>query len=369
MENQINNTIRLKLMLLLLLIAGAGYSTSAQITINKSDMPSVNDTVRSSTGLNLDFIDYTETGEDFLWDFSQLLPIKQRVDTFLSPLSLPLTYWGFAFSSDFGVKGFEGLPIPGFPFGDEYDFYKKNNDGYRATGIGISIFNFPFPIFYDAPDLVYGFPMGYGSNWASQSHFAQELPSVGYLKMTRTHVDTVDGWGTLITPYGTFEVLRLKSEVTENDSIYLDSLEVGIPVTRNYTLYQWLGKGQKIPLLQIASNLGGVLVEYVDSARVIINGINEEPFVRNNDFQVFPNPTSNRVQLQFEMLEKQEADIKLFDVYGREVQSVYKGVLPQGKASLTFSFKSLNLGAGYYFVQLRAGNSALSKKIIYKPSF
>lgn len=353
---------------LLLLMTTFGFAATAQIIIDKSDMPSVNDTVRSSTGLNLDFIDYTETGEDFLWDFSQLVPIRQRVDTFQSLISLPPIYLVFAFlGTDFGVKGFEGLPIPGFPLSNEYDFYKKDNDGYRALGVGISIFGFPFPILYDDPDLVYGFPMEYGSTWASQSHFAQDLPAVGYLRMTRAHVDTVDGWGTLITPYGTFEVLRLKSEVTETDSIYLDSLEIGIPVNRDYTLYQWMGKGQKVPLLQITSSLGGLIVEYVDSARIIIDGINEEPFVRNNDLQVFPNPTVNRVQLQFEMLEKQKVDVKLFDLQGREVLNIYEGMLLQGKAKLGFSFTNLNLDHGHYLVRLRAGNSALSRKIIYKP--
>ncbi|MCF6171151.1 MAG: T9SS type A sorting domain-containing protein [Bacteroidales bacterium] len=354
-------------LLLALLISTFSFAATAQITIDQSDMPSVNDTVRSSTGLNLDFIDYTATGEDFLWDFSQLIPISQRVDTFSSPLSLPFTYWLFALNSDYGVKGFEGLPIPGFPLSDEYDFYKKKNDGYRATGTGISIFGFPFPIAYDEPDLLYGFPMAYQTSWASQSHFAQDLPAIGYLRMTRVHVDTVDGWGTLITPFGTFEVLRLKSEVSETDSIYLDSLEIGIPVTRNYTLYQWLGKGQKVPLLQIASNLGGVVVEYVDSARVIISGTNEEPFVRNNDLQLFPNPTANRVKLQFEMLKKQEVAVKLYDLYGREVLNIYEGMLPQGKAEMDFSFKNLNMVHGHYLIQFRAGKRTVNRKIIYKP--
>ncbi len=365
MKKLICNTV--KLLPVFLLLTGLSISANGQITIDQSDMPSKDDTVRSSIGLNLEFIDFTETGEDFLWDFSQLIPIRQRVDTFLSPFDLPLIYWLFGISSDFGVKGFEGLPIPGFPFSDQYDFYKKKNDGYRAIGLGVSIFDFPFPIFYDDPDLVYKFPMDYGTNWSSQAHFAQELPSVGYLEKTRTHVDTVDGWGTLITPYGTFEVLRIKSEVTETDSLYMDSLEIGIPYSRDYTLYQWLGKGQKIPLLQIASSLGGVFAEYVDSARTIISGINELPLVRNNQLKVFPNPTGSTVQLQFEMLEKQEVSISLFDLQGREVLTVFRGELPQGEAGLSFNLNDSPVGSGIYLLQLRAGNQSMYRKIIYEP--
>jgi len=313
-------------------------------------MPSKDDTVRVSTGLNLNFIDYTETGEDFLWDFSQLTPINQRVDTFQSISSMPLIYWLFALSSDYGVRGAENIPIPGFPFTDIYNFYKNKSDGYRATGIGISIFNFPVPFFYDDPDLVYDFPMEFQSNWSSQAHFGQEVPAVGYLRMTKTHTDTVDGWGTLITPYGTFEVLRLKTDVHEVDSIYIDSLEIGIPIERDYTVYQWLGKNQKIPLLQITSSLLGVVVDYVDSTRLIFDGTNELPFVRNNELKVFPNPTASKVQMQFEMLEKQHVSIKLFDLQGRETAIIYNGILERGKVNLAFNLNDRRLAFGTYII-------------------
>ena len=64
----------------------------AQITVDSSDMPYPNDTIRISTGLNLDFIDYIETGEDFTWDFSELMPIFQTIDTFISPSQTPFIY-------------------------------------------------------------------------------------------------------------------------------------------------------------------------------------------------------------------------------------------------------------------------------------
>ena len=352
---------------LLLLLMGFGFSTSAQISIDKSDMPSKDDTVRISTGLNLNFIDYTETGEDFLWDFSQLIPINQRVDTFLSPLSLPLVYkLFFGFFSNLAVRGAENLPLPGFPFTDVYNFFDNSSSHYRGIGVGVSILGIPVPFKYDSPDVVYDFPMEYQGTWNSQAHFAQEIPLVGYLRMTKTHVDTVDGWGTLITPYGSFEVLRLKSEVNEIDSIYIDSLEIGIPIERDYTVYQWIGKGQKIPLLQITSSLLGVVVDYVDSTRVVVDGIDDQLFVRNSELQVFPNPTVSAIQLRFEMLEKQNVSIKLFDMQGRETAIIYNGILERGKVNLEYNLNGKGLAYGQYIVRLQAGNHFVSRKIIFK---
>ncbi len=355
-------------LILISLLLGFNFLTLAQISIDDADMPYEDDTVRVSTGLNIDFMDYTETGEDHLWDFSQLIPISQRVDTFISPWSMPLVYkLFFGLTSNLAVRGADNVPLPGFPITGIYNFYDNRSLNYRGIGIGMSVFGIPIPFKYDDPDIVYDFPMEYEDAWNSQAHFAQEIPLVGYLRMTKTHVDTVDGWGTLITPYGSFEVLRLKSEVNEIDSIYMDSLEIGIPIERDYTVYQWMGKGQKIPLLQITSSLFGAVVEYVDSTRLIFDGTNELPFVRNNELKVFPNPTASKVQMQFEMLEKQHVSIKLFDMQGRETAIIYEGIFERGKVNLAFNLKDRRLDFGSYIIQLWAGNRFLNKKIIYRP--
>ena len=363
------NHRNLKLNLLLFLfMAGFGLSVSAQITIDDSDMPYEDDTVRVSSGLNLDFIDYTETGEDYLWDFSQLVPVSQRVDTFLSPWSMPLVYkLFFGLTSNIAVRGAENVALPGFPITEIFNFYDNRSQNYRAIGIGMSIYGVPIPFKYDNPDVVYDFPMVFQGKWNSQAHFAQEVPALGYLRMTKTHTDTVDGWGTLITPYGTFDVLRLKSEVSEFDSIYIDSLNIGIPIKRDYTVYQWLGKSQKIPLLKITTTLGGLFVEYVDSVRNSFDEINEQPFVRNNELRLFPNPTANTIQFQFEMLEKQKVDVKLFDMQGRKVADIYQGNLQKGIVKLGFSFKDKGLSYGQYLIRLRAGNRFVTQKVIYQP--
>jgi len=355
-------------LLLLLILTGFGFTSTAQISIDAADMPYEDDTVRVSTGLYIDLNDYTETGEDYIWDFSQLIPISQRVDTFLSPWSMPLIYkLFFGLTSNLAVRGVDNVPLPGFPITEIYNFYDNRSVNYRGIGIGMSVFGIPVPFKYDNPDVVYDFPMEYGDTWSSQAHFAQEIPLVGYLRMTKTHVDTVDGWGTLITPYGSFEVLRLKSEVHEIDSIYMDTLDIGIPIERDYTVYQWMGKGQKIPLLQITGRLFGVVVDYIDSTRLIFDGTNELPFVHNNELKVSPNPTSNIIHLQFEMLEKQHVSIKLFDMHGREAAIIHEGILQQGKINLAFNLKEKGLAFGSYIVHLRTGSRFLNKKIIYRP--
>jgi gliding motility-associated-like protein len=58
--------------------------------------------------------------------------------------------------------------------------------------------------------------------------------------------------GTLLTPFGTFNALRIKSTLQISDSIYLDTLGFGITIPRQTIVeYKWLGAGKKIPLLEV----------------------------------------------------------------------------------------------------------------------
>ena len=58
------------------------FGASGQITIGTSDLPSAGDTFRLSIAAPLTGADYTLTGPNHVWDFSQLTANSQRVDTF-----------------------------------------------------------------------------------------------------------------------------------------------------------------------------------------------------------------------------------------------------------------------------------------------
>jgi hypothetical protein len=80
---------------------------------------------------------------------------------------------------------------------------------------------------------------------------------------------------------------------------------------------------------------------------------------------LFPNPGRGAIQLQFEMLEKQNIEVKLFDMQGREVAGLYEGMLQQGAVKLTFNLNNMNLQSGQYILQLRAGGRFVDTKLVY----
>ena len=67
----------------------------AQITIASGDMPSSGDTIRFSETMDIKGNDPLLTGANYTWNYANLIPNAQRVDTFFSVGSTPIAYQFF----------------------------------------------------------------------------------------------------------------------------------------------------------------------------------------------------------------------------------------------------------------------------------
>lgn len=229
-------------------------SLQAQITITNSDMPNISDTIRISTTSVPIFPDPALTGPDYNWDFSLLFPDSQLVESYVGISTTPFLYQ-LVFNSSVAnlASPMQAIDfISGLDVSDAFIFYKNTQNDYQRAGYAATVFGIPIPLKFDNPEVLYKFPLSANSPAdSSQSNFNFSIPDLGYLSIQRKRVNHVDGWGSLTTPYGTFDVLRVKSMIYEHDSIYIDSLQTGFPLTRNYIEYQWMGNDQGIPLLSI----------------------------------------------------------------------------------------------------------------------
>jgi hypothetical protein len=245
-----------------------------QITITENDMPQPDDLIHYNITYPFGGVDYKETGDDFTWDFSALASFGQEADTFVTVSSTPLLYqavfnWPF-WNPPASIAQRKGdfTMIPGLTMNDYIDYFKNTNNSFNFVGFGVTINNLPIPLKFDNPEVVYKFPVTSSSIVdSSEAGFSQNIPDMGYFEVQRKRVNEVDGWGTLITPLGTFQVLRLKSTVYAYDSIYIDSLSAGYAVNIEEVEYKWLGNGYGRPLLKVTeSNILPTRAEYIAEA-------------------------------------------------------------------------------------------------------
>jgi hypothetical protein len=245
----------------------------AQVVITSDDMPVPGDTVRKSITTFLEGFDYQASGPDRTWYFDELTVMSQQVDTFISVEETPGIYQLF-FNNQFIYPAYKATVvqklatfagIPGMTLTDSYLFIKNTAEEYREVGYGVTLEGIQIPVQLQEIDTIYRFPLQYGNVDSAQSLLEVDIPDLGFLMIAKSRRNTVDGYGTLITPYGEFQTLRVKTEITEYDSIYSDSLGIGIPVTRNITEYKWLANGYPQPMLVVSEEPFIVTATYIDS--------------------------------------------------------------------------------------------------------
>jgi hypothetical protein len=351
----------------------------AQITIGQNDFANANDTDRVSMAVIPNGLNYQATGADTTWDYSFLQWNTQQVDKLLNPFNTNTLYALYFANVGFnsnrsniasqGTLNFSLASI--LTLNNVYNFFYKNSSSYVQQGMGISIDGIPTNISFTDKDVLYKFPVNYGdTTFTSNSKFSIALPQVGGVAHIQTRTNQVDGWGNLTTPFGTFPVLRMVTQIVSSDSVYIDTLHYGLKIPLpEVREYKWIGNGQKEPLLQV--NTSVVLgfetitsIVYRDSVRnrpvpppVDTFGVGIAP-LSNADlvFNVYPNPASNNFQVNYPAGQG-EAQLVISDLDGRELlHKTFAGQIETIDAS--------QWEKGIYLVMLTNNKQTSVRKII-----
>jgi hypothetical protein len=355
---------------LLIALVFAFTGIKAQITLNSSDFPSANDMYLMSDATEFNGMDATLTGANYTWDYSLLSTTTtgQHTDTLF-----PVTNMNIIYQAVFGDFGFlpnrSNQATHGMDFSlgaqititNVYNFYYNNSGDYHQSGFGAEINGIPAPTAYSPHDVIYKFPVQFGNTDSSASGYSVSLTGTLYYEVNRNRTNEVDGWGTLITPDGTFNVLRMKSTIHEHDSVYIDNLGFGygfdVPVQ---TEYKWLGQGEGEPLLQVNAAAGLV-------ASVVYKGVNTTGITsvsKNNfDLLLFPNPVTDKIFARCSLHETGDVNFTVTDLAGNIIAAVEKKGLGSGDHLIVLDLPAVT-AAGHYSVKMTCGNSSVTKPVL-----
>lgn len=209
----------------------------------------------------------TQSGPSKIWNpGSALLSEQSKVDLYQNatqtPYFLLFGNYGRKIADSSSLFEFLGLPaqlpIPGFdtfnlPLTNLYDFYNLNNNRWAKTAQGIGLFGLPLPIFYRDVDEILNFPLRYNDRDTSTFSFEINIPTLAQISRSGRRISHADAWGSLTTPYGTFNCLRVRSRTSIQDSISISgSTPIGLPArTEIETSWYTNEGGNRGPILQI----------------------------------------------------------------------------------------------------------------------
>ncbi|MFQ5334691.1 MAG: T9SS type A sorting domain-containing protein [Flavobacteriales bacterium] len=318
-------------------------------------MPVLNGIYKYSWANEVTAVDADLSGPSYVWDFSFLSASSVDADTFVPVSSTPFAYQ-FYFNNQILYpewKASYAMSAPGFQLGnislqDVYYYYKNDPSDYKYVGYGASINSIPSSVRNDPIDFIYRFPLDYGNSDSCQSAYGFNVPSIGYFGVSQKRINTVDGWGTLILPHDTFQVLRVKSVLYKTDTIYIDSLSVGSSIPQPVQVeYKWLANGQGEPVMQanasiILNNTVVSSVRYYDSQPAGI-----EQALPTANAIIYPNPASDVLHIVLRGGSEKAGIASLHDALGKKcLESHFTG----GEFTLSLG----HLPQGTYYVRLKS---------------
>lgn len=359
----------IKNLLLYILVLFFFQISKAQITITDLDMPVVNDVITYSLTNDIQGQDPTLTGTNYTWDYSFLQSTSQRSDTFVAVTSTPLAYQfyfnnGILYSSwkaSYALKGID-IGIPQVPITDVYNFYKNSSSEYSNVGFGSNINGVPSSTRNIPVDVEYVFPMNYSDTNVSSSEFGVSVPTFGFYGQSLLRTDTVDGWGTLTTPYGTFNCLRVKSILSKIDTTYIDFVGFGTTVARPEEIeYKWLATGMSTPVLKIVTTGGNITnIEYQDS----LSTVGVADLKQINSINFFPNPAKDYLSITFNSLKTSSINIEIKDINGKIIGTESYAVT-KGKNIVLINLLKYHFTQGIYFIETTINEKKYTEKFIF----
>ncbi|GAA4349421.1 hypothetical protein GCM10023185_06150 [Hymenobacter saemangeumensis] len=327
----------------LLLLASTNVWAQVSPIIDRSDMPAVStsvpvDSMRQSQAaamLPAGAPQLTQRGANQTWNYSTLVATSQTVDRYISVAATNSPIYQFSFGVLGGVNRAtvaspEALPAAlaaNSPITDPYQFYNASNADYRSVGYGGTVGGQQVPVTYRSQaeqDVIYRFPLSFASPRDSSRSFLetpQAAASTGYFSRKRKRVNQVDAWGTLITPFGTFQTVRIVSKITEHDSLATGGMPgtgFDVPLTREY---KWLAKTHHVPVLTIITQMQGTTetitaVQYRDRYRRIMQPTAARGAAAEAAVLVYPNPLGTEA-LRVDGLSGRTVRLTATDVTGR----------------------------------------------------
>jgi len=315
-----------KIVFLIIFLKIIPAGLSAQITINHHDMPSAGDTLRYSLTLDDQQMDFSQTGAGYQWNFSSLQHQTQGVEEYqlVNTISSLMAILFFGMNA-IATSAAGILPLDEFDIDIDgvYSVFSKSTSQYTLDGFFALISPLALPIKYSNVDRIYSFPLNYADQDSTTFFGTTNLGDTLSLTRQGYRVNNVDGWGNIVTPYGEFDVLRLKSTIYESDSIFWESLGDPIVLRRTTTRYSWLAKNEKIPILEVSyiafedfEDDPALSIRYRDIYREPIDDPTGVDLVDNLADQPLIYFTNNGNLLNIDY-RNQKGNIRVFDINGR----------------------------------------------------
>ncbi len=230
-----------------------------------------------------------------------------------------------------------------------------------AGSSGLTIVTVYNPEGYASP-----LPLTFGtSGWTTLTRWSYEPAPTIMITQTDSTIVEVDGWGTMTTQFGSFNVLRQKQH---HFSINVSENPFTPPIVTetSYWSYAWVTENGT-PVVTMTSDPNETDPNFTQGTVSLLSfgTVATEP-VRGpiaNSFslgQNYPNPFNPTTSLPISLEQAAEVEITIFNELGEVIS---RNSYEFGPGQHTVPFNGNRWASGNYFAQVRAGEQLLTKRM------
>ncbi len=323
---------------LIVLLMLSNMIAIAQPTITYSGIgPSVGESTVFRTDTSSIF-NPGSAGINQTWDLTYLQPNLYGLSTYVNP-STTAAYLSFP-SANIATTSTQG---------DGYMNITANAMQYYGVAFSGIIMS------YDDPEDLIHFPFSYNNTYTDT--WSTVFTNGGYtFYRSGTTTVTADGYGTLITPTGTYQnVLRVHSV-----QVYQDSTFLAGPFILNYSSdqYSWYANGIHPQIANLFYSSSATISQTGGSYLESFTGISE-PKQTISSLNVSPNPSVDNIQIDFTLSENMNVDVVVFNLLGEKMMSVPC----DNSISQSVSVRINDLADGIYFAKIVSDENVFASKM------
>ena len=238
-----------------------------QPILTGDDLPNIGDALTFSTDNSVDGLTPGAAGADQTWDFSQLEGEVSYTSTFISP------------SDAFGNEQFPDatIALETDTITDEgavtgYSFLQETDNGLFNLGFSADFLGTGTPVQFtiDPPQQLLALPTTTSTTFTDVSVRVLQVDGAAFSEQAdsaritteQTRTVTVDGWGTLTTPAGTFDALRQRVDIVSEETFEVKIggvwTDLGFPTQRTFVEYEWMSPEGSGPVLTMTLDDNGM---------------------------------------------------------------------------------------------------------------
>jgi hypothetical protein len=218
---------------------------------------------------------------------------------------------------------------------------------------------------YSPTQLFYPLPYTYNDQWASDFTITNTTYYNGFPFLTtyayHTEAVTVDAWGNMTMPGGVVvAALRVR-----RDDRYTSPSPPFYVRTVSYSFMSKFGDMVEATAIDTnVSNSGVIQTEGVSWRRSDLVSVGKEDYTpaKYSLSQNYPNPFNPSTNISFSVGTYSHTFLRVYDILGREVETIFSGVLSAG--NYTKQWNAKNYPSGVYFYRLQAGTFTETKKLV-----